>query len=138
MFSITPDTAEFSDSWQEEAPGARWRSAPGHSPSEGAQASGSSLLEVDPGHHLPRHTDSAEEIVVVLAGEAEVIVGDERTPVGAGGLALVPKCVPHEVHNVGGQLLRFAAVYAEPDVVTTYEREIQPDGSAERHTVSGG
>ncbi len=27
-------------------------------------------------------------------------------------------------------------LYAEPDVVTTYEREIQPDGSAERHTVS--
>jgi hypothetical protein len=33
-------------------------------------------------------------------------------------------------------LLRFAAVYAEPDVVTRYERAVQPDGSAERHTVS--
>jgi hypothetical protein len=44
--------------------------------------------------------------------------------------------VPHEVHNAGDDVLRFAAVYAEPDVVTTYERVVQPDGSNERHTVS--
>jgi hypothetical protein len=44
--------------------------------------------------------------------------------------------VPHEVRNAGEDVLRFAAVYAEPDVVTTYETEVMPDGSAERHTVS--
>ncbi len=31
---------------------------------------------------------------------------------------------------------RFAAVYAEPDVVTTYEAPVQPDGSRERHAAS--
>jgi mannose-6-phosphate isomerase-like protein (cupin superfamily) len=137
MITIHASGAEFSDSWQEEDPAARWRSAPGHSPSEGAAASGSSLLEVAPGHHLPRHTDSAEEIVVVLSGTAEVVVGDETSKVAAGGLALVPKCVPHEVRNAGPGVLRFAAVYVEPDVVTTYERVVQPDGSTERHTITG-
>jgi mannose-6-phosphate isomerase-like protein (cupin superfamily) len=127
---------EFSDSWQEGDDAARWRSAPGHSPSSGAEASGSSLLEVDPGHRLPRHTDSAEEIIVVVSGVAEIVVGDERSTLSAGALALVPKCVPHEVRNAGETTLRFAAVYAEPDVVTSYERHVQPDGSAERHTVS--
>lgn len=72
----------------------------------------------------------------MVSGEAEVVVGDERARVAAGGLAVVPKCVPHEVRNAGSEVLRFAAVYAEPDVVTTYEDEVQPDGSAERHTVS--
>ena len=28
------------------------------------------------------------------------------------------------------------AVYADTDVVTTYEHPVQPDGSRERHTVS--
>ena len=44
--------------------------------------------------------------------------------------------MPHQVSNAGHDLLRFAAIYAEPDVVTTYERDVQPDGSAQRHTVS--
>jgi mannose-6-phosphate isomerase-like protein (cupin superfamily) len=136
MISVDPRSAEFSDSWQDEDEAARWRSAPGHSPSDGARDSGSSLLEVDPGHHLPRHTDSAEEIIVVVSGVAEVVVGEERSRVAAGGLALVPKCVAHEVRNAGEEVLRFAAVYAEPDVVTTYEHEVQPDGSAKRYTVS--
>lgn len=94
------------------------------------------MLAVEPGCRLPRHTDSAEEIIVILDGTAEVQVGDERQTLAAPGLAIVPKCVPHEVRNARDGELRFAAVYAEPDVVTRYERDVQPDGSAERHTVS--
>ena len=136
MISIDLDALDFSDSWQEGDETARWRSAPGHSPSMGAKASGSSILQVEPGHRLPRHTDSAEEIVAVLSGTAFLTVGEETSRVRAGGLAVVPKCVPHEVRNAGEETLTFAAIYAEPDVVTTYEREVHPDGSAERHTVS--
>jgi mannose-6-phosphate isomerase-like protein (cupin superfamily) len=131
-----PNQVELSDSWQDHDASARWRSCPGHSPSAGATSSGSSLLEVEPGNRLPQHTDSAEEIIVVLAGTAEIHVGEERTTLPAGGLAVVPKCVPHEVRNAGQERLRFAAVYAEPDVVTRYEHEVQPEGSPERHTVS--
>ena len=136
MITVDPRTLELSDSWQEEDPAARWRSGPGHSPSVGASSSGSSLLAVEPGCRLPRHTDSAEEVILVVAGTAEVHVGDEHSTVPTGGLAIVPKCVPHEVRNAGAEVLRFVAVYAEPDVVTRYEHAVQPDGSAERHTVS--
>ena len=45
------------------------------------------------------HTDSAEEIVAVLSGTAFLTVGEETSRVRAGGLAVVPKCVPHEVRN---------------------------------------
>jgi mannose-6-phosphate isomerase-like protein (cupin superfamily) len=134
--ALQPTSFELSESWQEGDATARWRSASGHSPSTGAQSSGSSVLEVGPGHRLPRHTDSAEEVIVVLEGVAEVTVGDERALVPAGGLVVVPRCLAHEVRNAGDVPLRFAAVYAEPDVVTEYERDVQPDGSATRHTVS--
>jgi quercetin dioxygenase-like cupin family protein len=136
MISVDPRKLELSDSWQDGDETARWRSGPGHSPSSGAQSSGSSLLEVEPRRRLPRHTDSAEETIVVLAGTAEIQIGDEQGTVPAGGLAVVPRFVPHEVRNVGEDVLRFAAVYAEPSVITRYERDVQPEGSAERHTVS--
>ena len=111
---------------------ARWRSTTGHGPSQGAESSGSSVLEVDPGHRLPRHTDSAEETIAVVSGTAAVTVGEESREVSAGGLALVPAGVPHEVGNAAAETVRFIAFYAGTDVVTRYEDEVQPEGSSER------
>jgi quercetin dioxygenase-like cupin family protein len=90
------------------------------------------VLEVEPECRLPRHTDSAEETIVVVAGRASVTVGDETSEVGAGEVALVPECVPHEVRNAGDATLRFVAVYASDDVTTTYEAPVEPDGERER------
>src|SRR3954454_3845558 len=110
----------LSDAWIAGDDGARWRSGPG------------SLLEVAPGCRLPRHTDSADELIVVVAGHAEVEVGGETRAVAAGSEAEVPACVPHEVRNAAGEPLRFVAVYGAPDVVTTYEAPVEPDGARER------
>ena len=128
MFATSLAASELSESWQEGDGSARWRSAAGHT----GATSGSSLLEVDPGNRLPRHTDSAEELVVVVSGTASVTVAGETSEVPAGGVALVPACVPHEVRNAGGEVLRFVAVYASNHVTTTYEREVQPAGSLEQ------
>ena len=124
--------AELADAWIDGDDTARWRSGSGHGPSDGAASSGTSLLEVDPGCRLPRHTDSAEETIVVVAGNATVRVADGSAEVPAGGVALVPECVPHEVLNAGEEPLRFVALYASTDVTTTYEHEVQPDGARER------
>lgn len=132
MERLAPAQLDWSDAWIEGDATARWRSATGHA----GGASGSSLLEVAPGCRLPRHTDSAEEAIVVTAGIADVGVGDERATVSAGGLAVVPADVPHEVRNAGGGPLRFVALYAANDVTTRYDEVVQPDGSRERHTVS--
>lgn len=135
MPTLMPQELELNDAWIEGDPGARWRSAAGHGPSTGARASGSSVLAVAPGCRLPRHTDSAEEVAVVVAGAAQVVVGDERSAVPAGGVILIPAEVPHEVRNAGEDELRFVAVYADTQVVTRYEAEVQPTGSRERHPV---
>jgi quercetin dioxygenase-like cupin family protein len=95
-------------------------------------ASGSALLEVPRGCQLPRHTDSAEETIVVVAGQANVTVGDESEEIGVGEAALVPRDVPHHVDNLGNAPLRFVALYAAPEVVTSYEEEVQPDGERSR------
>jgi quercetin dioxygenase-like cupin family protein len=136
MIALSPQDLEFSDAYVEGDDRAQWRSASGHSPSNGARSSGSSVIEVPSGCRLPRHTDSAEETVVILAGAAELLVGDECVSLPAGGLAVIPESAPHEVRNEGEELLRFVALYASADVVTRYEDLVQPDGSRERHTVS--
>jgi quercetin dioxygenase-like cupin family protein len=136
VFSIVSNAVELSDSWIEGDDGAHWRSAAGTGPSVGAEASGSSLLEVPAGRRLPRHTDSAEETIVVTAGVATVSVEGEQATVPAGGVALVPANAPHEVRNAGEEPLRFLAVYASPDVVTRYEEEVQPAGSREQRPVA--
>ena len=127
------DSASFADielesSWYQDDETARWRSASGHA----GDTSGSSLLEVDPGCRLPRHTDSAEEAVVIVSGRARVILGEDSREVPAGSVVLIPANTPHEVHSTGTDALRFVALYASDDVITTYERDVQPDGERAR------
>jgi quercetin dioxygenase-like cupin family protein len=128
VFAESFDSTELSDAWVEDDDAARWRSGSGHT----GAASGSSLLEVPAGCKLPRHTDSAEETIVIVAGTASVTVGDKTATVPAGGVALVPANVTHEVRNAADDPLRFVALYADTDVVTTYERPVQPDGDRQR------
>ena len=128
MWTGSFDDAELSDAWIDGDDEARWRSGAGHT----GGGSGSSLLEVPPGCRLPRHTDSAEEVIVVVDGRAAVTVGDDTARVAAGGIALVPECAPHEVRNDGAEPLRFVALYASDEVTTTYEAPVQPDGERER------
>ena len=135
LFTQSLEGVEFQDAWIEGDATGRWRSGSGHGPGDGASASGSSLLEIEPGHRLPRHTDSAEETIVVVTGAASIARDGERGVLGAGGVAMIPAQAPHEVSNEGDDVLRFVAVYADIGVVTTYEDEVQPDGSRERQTV---
>ena len=124
---------ELSDAWVEGDASSRWRTSAVLTPSDGTRDSGAVVLELEPGCRLEPHTDSAEETIVVLAGRARVTVAGGAAEVAAGGLALVPQDAPHEVWSVGDEPLRFAAVYASAEVVTSYERPVEPDGSAERN-----
>jgi quercetin dioxygenase-like cupin family protein len=128
MITISFPSEELEDSWIDGTETARWRTASGHA----GNASGSSFLEIDSGFQLPPHTDSAEEVIVVLSGEAQVTVGDAQQTIPAGGIGVVPADVRHSVDSVGGETLRFVALYASPDVTTTYESPVQPDGERER------
>jgi quercetin dioxygenase-like cupin family protein len=78
---------------------------------------------------LGRHTDSAEEVLVVLAGEVDVIVGDERRRVTAGGLAVVPAEVPHDVAGAGDETARVTGVFSANTIVSVFDDEWVPSGT---------
>ena len=47
-------------------------------------------FEIEPGHYLGTHTDSAEEILLLLSGRVEASLSDERGPLAAGQAAPIP------------------------------------------------
>jgi quercetin dioxygenase-like cupin family protein len=83
----------------------------------GAAASAVVYFEVAPGERLGRHTDSAEEVILVLAGEAEAEIDGERRRLGPGGLALIPAMAPHDVRNAGEEPVRVVGFFAGATLV---------------------
>ena len=85
-------------------------------------------FEVQPGDYLPTHTDSAEEILYIVAGEGEARLGDERGYVRAGDLAVIPAMVPHGIANTGDEPLKVVGFFCESEIVSTFAEPLQPMG----------
>ena len=86
----------------------------------GTAASAVVYFEVDPGTYLPTHTDSSEEILLVLAGQGEAWVGDETSLLAEGQIALVPAMAPHGIRNTGAEVLRVVGFFAGSTVVHAF------------------
>lgn len=94
----------------------------------GCEASATVYFEIEPGDHLGRHTDSAEEILFIVDGTGEALVGDERVPVTAGALALVPELVPHDLYATGDTPLRVLGFFAAATVESVFDETMEPIG----------
>ena len=94
----------------------------------GTASTAAVLFEVEPGNALGTHTDSAEEILLILAGEGEAHVGDERELVTAGQIAVVPAMAPHGIRNTGDTTLRVLGFFSSSTVVSQFEEPLGPDG----------
>lgn len=85
-------------------------------------------FELEPGYRLGTHTDSVEEILLILEGEVEVSLGDEEGRLTAGEMALVPAMVPHGLRNVGDETVRVAGFFSSNVVVSTFDQPVMPFG----------
>jgi quercetin dioxygenase-like cupin family protein len=95
----------------------------------GSRDSAVVYFEVKPGDRLARHTDSAEEVLYVVAGEAEAEVGGERGHISAGDLAVIPAMVPHGLVNVGSETVKVVGFFSESEVISTFKEPVQPFGA---------
>ena len=96
----------------------------------GAQDTAVVYFEIQPGDRLATHTDSAEEILYIVAGEAEAHVGDERGRVRAGDLAVIPEMVPHGLENVGDEPVKVVGFFCRAEIISTFDELVQPIGQA--------
>jgi quercetin dioxygenase-like cupin family protein len=81
-------------------------------------------LEFEPGGELAVHTDSAEELLLVLEGTAEGIVGEETAVLETGDVAVVPALVRHGLRNIGEGKLRVIGFFASSTNVAVFEEPL--------------
>ena len=94
----------------------------------GTASTATVLFELDPGAELNVHTDSAEELLIIVQGTAEARVGDEVGRIETHQVALVPPMAPHGLRNIGDDVLRVLGTFSASTVVSTFERPFEPGG----------
>jgi quercetin dioxygenase-like cupin family protein len=85
-------------------------------------------FEIEPGYRLGTHTDSVEEILLILEGQVEVSLGEEDGRLSAGQMAVVPAMVPHGMRNVGEERVRVAGFFSSNVIVSTFDKPVMPFG----------
>ena len=96
----------------------------------GSKDSAVVYFEIEPGDRLARHTDSAEEVLYIVAGEAEAEIGDERGSIAAGDLAVIPAMVPHGLVNTGSEAVKVVGFFSESEIISTFDEPMQPIGAS--------
>jgi mannose-6-phosphate isomerase-like protein (cupin superfamily) len=76
------------------------------SPSRGSQETSVWRIEVPPGTPAAPHELTREEILVVVAGRADVQLGDDRFGAGVGDAIVVPPATTFALSNAGDEPLR--------------------------------
>jgi quercetin dioxygenase-like cupin family protein len=121
------DELELVEKWYEDDPTMRVRVNFPLYAETGTTSSAVVSFELDPGFRLGTHTDSAEETILILQGEAEATVGGESGRIAAGELAVVPAMVPHALRNVGEETLRVVGFFSSNVVTSVFDRPMMPN-----------
>lgn len=70
-----------------------------------------------PSHSHP----NAEEVVYIISGTGEALIGGQISPIQPGSLVYFPQGVPHMLWNNGEELLKGICFYAPSDKEIIYE-----------------
>lgn len=131
MLTVSTSKLELLDVWHESDPEhKRVQVAFPINKLEGSADSAVVYFTIAPGDSLGTHTDSAEEILYIVEGQAEATVGGERGILRAGDLAVVPAMAPHGLVNVGDGPVTVVGFFSEAEVNSTFEDTLQPLGAA--------
>jgi quercetin dioxygenase-like cupin family protein len=81
---------------------------------EAAQTFG--IVQINAGQKNPLHSHpNCEELLYVLAGSCEHVVGDKKVVLHAGDLLRVPMGVPHQATALGNEPMRAVISYSSAD-----------------------
>lgn len=94
----------------------------------GNESSAVVYFEIPSGHYLGTHTDSAEEILLIIGGTVEASLGEEMGHLSTGQAVLIPAMMPHGVRNIGDEPARCVGFFAAAAVVSTFDQPLMPFG----------
>jgi mannose-6-phosphate isomerase-like protein (cupin superfamily) len=75
----------------------------------------------EPGLGAPTHHHAVEEVLEVMAGRAEIWVGEDRRTVEPNQSVLIPPGARHGFRNVGDDILHVRATVASPIFEGSYD-----------------
>ena len=122
------DQLELLEAWYENDPTMRVKVNFPFFVGTGTKSTAVVYFEIEPGYRLGTHTDSAEEILLIVEGTAEVSLGDEQGQLSAGEMALVPAMVPHGLRNAGDETVRAVGFFSSNVVMSTFDQPMMPFG----------
>lgn len=129
MIAFQLHTLQLNAFWHDEEPSSRGRGAFPLAGVPGTESVGMVYFEIEPGDNLGRHTDSPDEIIVVLTGTALATIGYETGELPAGSVAFIPGMMPHGFTNIGSDTLRCLGIFPDSNVVSTFTYPLQPFGT---------
>jgi quercetin dioxygenase-like cupin family protein len=128
MYKANLNTLDLFEAWYENDPQMHIKAFPPFSKATGNASSAIMYFEIEPGHYLGTHTDSAEEIVLLLSGTVEASLGDEHGTLTAGEAVLIPAMIPHSIRNVGTERARCVGFFSSATLVSTFDQIMMPFG----------
>ena len=126
MQAVQIDELELFEGWSQSDAGMRVRAGFPISSGTGTKSTAVVYFELEPGEHLGRHTDSAEEVLLIVSGSGEATIGEEEFAVRMGTLAVVPALVPHSVKNTGEETLRVMGFFSSSTVLSIFAEPMEP------------
>ena len=81
---------------------------------------------VAPGAGAPTHSHTVEEVLSVIAGEADMWIDEQHVVVSSGQSLIVPAGRRHGFRNVGTATLHMHAVLASPILEATFDGSSEP------------
>lgn len=86
------------------------------------------VFDLEPGCKLGEHTDSAEELLLVMNGTVEASLNGVEGRLNEGEMLIIPAMVPHEIRNVGTNTARCLGFFANQQVTSTFMETVNPMG----------
>jgi quercetin dioxygenase-like cupin family protein len=128
MFTVALDQLQPFEDWGQENPHHRFKADFPIFGGVGATNSVVVYVEIEPGMALGRHTDSEEEVILILQGVAEVSVGTERAILSSGQMVVAPKMEPHSLRNVGQETVKMVGFFGGGRVISTFDEVYAASG----------
>jgi len=74
------------------------------------------IVQINPGQRNPLHMHpNCEELLYVISGSAENIIGNRKVTIGPGDLVRIPKGVPHQAITIGNKPFKAVISYSSND-----------------------
>ena len=126
MNTIELQKLDLIEAWSKADPNERVRFTFAINGETGPQQCSVAYAELEPGSAIPRHSDSANEVMLVVDGTVEFEIDGQVGTYGPGTLLEIPPHVKHRTGNSGNSTARLVLYFDTPANEVTFDDPLMP------------